>query len=91
MSLSAPTAPRWLQRLGDDVVALLALDMGDETDAAGIMFVRARVKALFLQMGDLGSRRHGAHLGNSGETRRIVQRSTAAKQKNWGQIPIFFG
>jgi hypothetical protein len=33
------------------------------------VFVGARVEAVFLQMGDFGSRRHGAHSGNSGETR----------------------
>ena len=77
-----------LQRLADDVVALLALDVGDEADAAGVVLVGGRIQAVFLQMGDLGSRRHGAHSGNSGGNPRIVQRTTDAKQNNWGQIPI---
>jgi hypothetical protein len=55
------------------------------------MFVGARIQAVFLQMGDLGSRRHGAHLREFGENPRIVHRSSAAKQNNWGQIPINCG
>jgi hypothetical protein len=43
---------------------------------------------VFLQMGDLCSRRHGAHLGKFRGNPRIVQRPPAAKQNNWGQIPI---
>jgi hypothetical protein len=70
-----------LQRLGDDVVALLALDMGHEADAARVVLVRARIQALFLQMGDLGSRRHGAPPVEFGENPRIVQCSIHAKQK----------
>ena len=68
ISLSAPTAPRWsrFSRIFsawlDDGVALLALDVGHEADAAGVVLVGARIQAVFLQMGDLGSRRHGALL-----------------------------
>jgi hypothetical protein len=41
-------------------------------------------------MGDLGSRRHGAHLWMFGENPRLLHRSTHAKKNNWGQIPIIF-
>jgi hypothetical protein len=52
------------------------------------MFIGARIEAVFLQMGDFGSRRHGAHLRKFRGNPRIVQRSTGAKRNNWGQIPI---
>ena len=32
------------QPLGDDVVRLVALDVGDEADAAGVVFVRGLVQ-----------------------------------------------
>ena len=38
-----------LQPLLNDGMAFLAFDIGDETDAAGIMFVAAIVKALILR------------------------------------------
>ena len=69
-------------------MALLALDVGDEADAAGVVLVGARIQAVFLQMGNLGSRRHGALLQLFAGKRRIVQCSNNAKQNNWGQIPI---
>ena len=77
-----------LERLRHDGVALLALDVGHEPDPAGIVFVSARIQAVFLQMGDLGSRRHGAHLGKQGGNPRIVQRPSDSKKNKWGQIPI---
>ena len=77
-----------LQALLDDGVALLALDVGHEADAAGVMLVGGRIQAVFLQMGDLGSRRHGALLQFVAGKRRIVQCNNNAKQNNWGQIPI---
>jgi hypothetical protein len=52
------------------------------------MLVGARVQAMFLQMGDLGSRGHGAHLWEFGENPRLLHCSTAAKKNNRGQIPI---
>ena len=52
ISLSAPTAPRWsrfsriLQTLLDDLVRALALDVGDEADAAGVVLVPGSVQAV---------------------------------------------
>ena len=71
-----------LQALRDDGVALLALDVGHEADAAGVVLVGGRIQAVFLQMGDLGSRRHGRAPGKAvAGAASIVQCSTTAKQK----------
>jgi hypothetical protein len=43
-------------------VALFALDMGHEPDAAGVVLVFGRIKAMGLEMGNFGSRRHGSLL-----------------------------
>jgi hypothetical protein len=64
-----------------------ALDMGHKTHAARIMLVGRRIQTVFLKMLDLGSRRHGALLKNSG-LMRIPQCNKSAKHNNWGQIPI---
>jgi hypothetical protein len=40
-----------LQALLDDRVALLVLDMGDETDAAGIVFIGGVIETLVLRKG----------------------------------------
>jgi hypothetical protein len=40
-------------------VALLALDVGHEAQAAGVVFVALGVQTVVLEMLDLGSRRHG--------------------------------
>jgi hypothetical protein len=48
-----------LQALQDDGVALLALDVGHEADAAGVVLVGARNTGRVLADGNLGCRRHG--------------------------------
>ena len=53
-------------------MALFALDMGDEADAAGIVFVGGRIKTVFLQMFDFGSRCHGALLSFRRESEDIA-------------------
>ena len=76
-----------LQRILDDVMRLGALDVGHEADAAGIVFLGGRIQTVFLEMGDLGNRCHGAFLKMS-ELKRILQCNKSAKQNNRGQIPI---
>ena len=65
-----------LQPLLDDGVALLALDVRDEADAAGVMLVGGRIQAVFLQMGNLGSRRHGALLNFWAERQEYCSAAT---------------
>ncbi|MNS92630.1 hypothetical protein D3C72_1267730 [compost metagenome] len=51
-----------LQALQHDGVALLALDVGDEADAAGVVLIGTGIQTVFLEVLNLGSRRHGALL-----------------------------
>ena len=79
-----------LQALLDDGVALLALDVGHEADAAGVVLVGAGIQTVFLEMLDLGSRRHGALLQFFAGKGSILHCTNNAKYFNWGQIPIKF-
>jgi hypothetical protein len=47
-----------LEGLADDGMALLALDMGHEADAAGVMFLGRAVQTLLLQLSDFGRTGH---------------------------------
>jgi len=62
MSLSAPTAVvdvlQDLERLGDDVVPLLALDVGHEAQAAGVVLVCGGIQAVLGQVLDFCIRGH---------------------------------
>ena len=49
-----------LQRAQDDVVALLALDVGNKAQSAGIVFVAFGVQAVFLEVCYFCSRGHGS-------------------------------
>jgi hypothetical protein len=69
-------------------MAFFALDVSHKADAARVMFIGARVQAVFLQIGNLSGRRHGALLEFYRWVARIMQCSNNAKQNNWGQIPI---
>ncbi len=78
-----------LQALLDDGVALLALDVGDEADAAGVVLVGAGIQAMLLQMLNFGSRRHGALLHFCRrECGAYCVAQTMPNHFNWGQIPI---
>ena len=66
MSLSAPTAPQVVQvfqnleRILDDGMGLLALDMRHKTHATGVVLTGVGIQTVFGQMLDLGCRAHGA-------------------------------
>ena len=47
-----------LERLGDDVMALLAFDMGHEAQAASVMLVGGGIQPVLFQVFDLGCRGH---------------------------------
>jgi hypothetical protein len=64
-----------LQRLLDDAVALLALDVCHEADAARVMLLAGRIQAFCFQLGNLGLCGHGL-LQLLGGTRK----NTAAQQ-----------
>jgi hypothetical protein len=66
-----------------------ALDVCHKTHTASIMLLGRRIQTVFLEMLDLGSRRHGALLKKL-EGWRILQCNKSAKLNNWGQIPIKF-
>ena len=51
-----------LERVLDDLVRLGAFDMRHKPDTAGVMFLGRRIQTVFLEIRDLGSRRHGALL-----------------------------
>src|SRR6185369_6330753 len=57
-----------LQALLKNGMAFLALDVGDKAHAACVVLVGSRIQAVFLQMRNLGSRRHGALLNFLGES-----------------------
>ena len=51
-----------LERVLDDLVRLGAFDMRHKADTASVMLLCRRIQTFFLEMRDLGSRRHGALL-----------------------------
>ena len=80
-----------LQSAQHDVVALLALDVGHETQPAGVVFVALGVQTVVLEMLDLGSRRHGEILSFLSQGRQDYDNASSyAINFNWGQIPIKF-
>jgi len=75
-----------LQALAHDGVALLALDVGHETHAAGVVFLAGVVQTLLLKLLLLGCRGHGASFsgqgrGKNGGMRSIVHCNNDAKRK----------
>ena len=68
-------------RLRHDVVALVPLDMGHETQSAGVVFVGGRIQPVLLQMLNFGGRGHGALLSFFAGEPRLVHCSMPMQEK----------
>ena len=69
-----------LERAGDDVMALDALDMCNKAEAAGVVLVALGVQTVVLEMLDLGSRRHGGILKFFAGNARLRQGITSCNK-----------